>query len=109
MSGRKPFRELTQEWSEERRLGMEERVTALLQEVQETELSELRKALKISQNELATVLGKSQGAVAQLEQRTDMKISTLRETIEALGGRLELVANFPSGKITLSNLGQSAE
>ena len=81
------------------------RTAAVLVELQEAEIAELRKALKVSQQELAALLGKSQGAVAQLEQRTDMKISTLRETIEALGGQLQLIAAFPKGQVRLSYLG----
>ena len=106
MSGHRPFKELTKGWAEERRLAVEERTASLLTDIQDAELAELRKALKISQQELAALLGKSQGAVAQLEQRTDMKISTLRQTIEALGGHLQLIAEFPAGEVRLSKLGQ---
>lgn len=98
-------RQLTNGWSTERRPTVDERTAAMLVELQEAEIAELRKALKVSQHELAALLGKSQGAVAQLEQRTDMKISTLRETIEALGGHLQLIAEFPTGQVRLSNLG----
>ena len=35
-----------------------------------------------------------------------MKISTLRQTIEALGGHLQLIAEFPTGDVRLSKLGQ---
>ena len=79
---------------------------AFLTNIQDAELAELRKALKVSQQELATLLGKSQGAVAQLEQRTDMKISTPHQTIEAFGGHLQLIAEFPTGDRRLSKLGQ---
>jgi len=109
MTGRRPFTELTRGWSAERQLKVEERTANMLTEIQEAEIAELRKALRVSQQELAALLGKSQGAVAQLEQRTDMKISTLRETIEALGGHLQLIAEFPAGQVRLSNLGQAAD
>ena len=109
MTGHRPFKELTKGWSAERRLKAEERTAAMLAEIQEAEIAELRKALRVSQQELAALLGKSQGAVAQLEQRSDMKISTLRETIEALGGHLQLIAEFPAGQVRLSNLGQAAD
>ena len=106
MSGHHPFKELTKDWPAERRRTVEERTARRLTDIQDAELAELRKALKVSQQELATLLGKSQGAVAQLEQRTDMKISTLRQTIEALGGHLQLIAEFPTGDVRLSKLGQ---
>jgi hypothetical protein len=54
-------------------------------------------------------MGKSQAAVAQMEQRTDMKVSTLREAIAAMGGELELVARFPSGDIKITRLGEAVE
>ena len=107
MSGRRPFRELKEGWSAEIRQAVEERTAALLSEIDHAEIAELRKALKISQQELAALLDKSQGAVAQLEQRTDMKISTLRATVEALGGHLKLIAEFPTGEVRLSNMGEA--
>lgn len=109
MTGHRPFKELTKGWNAERRLKTDERTATMLAEIQEAEIAELRKALKVSQQELAALLGKSQGAVAQLEQRSDMKISTLRETIEALGGHLQLIAEFPTGQVRLSNLGQASD
>jgi hypothetical protein len=43
-----------------------------------------------------------------MEQRADMKVSTLRETIEAMGGRLELVAHFPAGAVKITRLDEAA-
>ncbi|MCT9000417.1 helix-turn-helix domain-containing protein [Chelativorans intermedius] len=107
MIGHKSFKELTRGGSGKRRPKAENRNNAMLAEIHEAEIAELRKALKVSEQELAALLGKSQGAVAQLEQRSDMKISTLRETIEALGGHLQLIAEFSAGQVRLSNLGQA--
>ena len=42
-------------------------------------------------------------AVAKLERRTDMYVSNLRAYIEAMGGRLNIVAEFPQGDITITN------
>ena len=33
--------------------------------------------------------------IAQVEKRTDLLLSTLRHYVEALGGRLDLVVQFP--------------
>ena len=44
---------------------------------------------------MAEVLGIGQDSVSRLEQRSDLLISTLRGYVEALGGRLSLVAEFP--------------
>lgn len=44
---------------------------------------------------MARELGISQDAVSRLEQRTDVLLSTLRRTVEAMGGTLSLIARFP--------------
>ena len=62
---------------------------------EERSLQELRQAHKLTQKRMAQVLGIGQDSVSRLEQRSDLLISTLRGYIEALGGRLSLVAEFP--------------
>ncbi len=109
MTGHRPFTELTKNWPDKRRLSVEKRKDELMLDIEQAALSELRKALRVSQEELAQALGKSQAAVAQMEQRADMKVSTLREAIEAMGGRLDLVAHFPTGDVKITRLGESAE
>jgi sigma54-dependent transcription regulator len=37
-----------------------------------------------------------QDSVSRLEQRSDLLISTLRGYVEAMGGRLSLIAEFPN-------------
>jgi transcriptional regulator with XRE-family HTH domain len=48
----------------------------------------------VSQAELAGRLEVTQGAISKLEHADDVRISTLRQYLEALGARLELVAIF---------------
>lgn len=57
-------------------------------------LSDLRKERGVTQVALAEKLGKSQGNVSELEHRDDVYLSSLREYVEALGGRLEVAAIF---------------
>ena len=64
-------------------------------------LAELRKARNLSQDELAGRLEKGQPAVAKVEAREDPHVSTVREYIEALGGRLDLVAHMPGNETVL--------
>ncbi len=45
---------------------------------------------------MAEVLGIGQDSVSRLEQRSDLLISTLRGYVEAMGGRLSLIAEFPN-------------
>ncbi len=57
-------------------------------------LAHIRADRRVTQVELAARLEKSQGNVSELERRTDVYLSTLREYVEALGGELEVNAIF---------------
>ena len=69
----------------------------------EMPLNELRNARGLSQKMLAEALNIQQPAIAKLEKRADMYISTLRSHIEAMGGELEVIARFPDGDVKISN------
>jgi len=58
-------------------------------------LQQLRCARKMTQVSMAEDLGLAQKQISEIEKRNDMRISTLRRSIEALGGKLSLVAEFP--------------
>jgi transcriptional regulator with XRE-family HTH domain len=58
-------------------------------------LKDLRQAVAQTQEELAAALGVGQDTISRLEKRSDMLLSTLRRYVEAMGGKLELVAKFP--------------
>ncbi|MCY4470968.1 MAG: helix-turn-helix transcriptional regulator [Thiotrichales bacterium] len=62
---------------------------------EEMTLRELRKARHLTQVSVARKLGVSQDAVSRMEQRSDLLLSTLRRTVEAMGGSLSLIARFP--------------
>jgi transcriptional regulator with XRE-family HTH domain len=62
---------------------------------EEMTLQELRKARKLTQVRMAKSLGITQDSVSRLEKRSDLLLSTLRKAVEALGGELSLVAEFP--------------
>src|SRR4051794_32703306 len=62
--------------------------------LEEIRLYELRHAEAVSQVELAGRLEITQSAVSKLEHADDVRVSTLRQYLEALGARLELVAVF---------------
>lgn len=61
----------------------------------EQALQKLRRAHGMTQAAMAEALGIGQDGVSRLEQRSDMRLSTLRGYVEALGGRLSIVAEFP--------------
>lgn len=53
-------------------------------------LQELRKALGLTQTDIADYQGVKQVNISNLEKRSDMHISTLRKYVEALGCELEI-------------------
>lgn len=62
----------------------------------ETGLQLLREELRLSQKNVADLMGVSQPAVTQLEQRgNELKIATLKRYIEAMGGNFISILNFP--------------
>lgn len=67
----------------------------------ELHLSEIRKALSITQKDLAERLGLAQGEVSRFENAeiTGAKIGTLDRYVEGMGGRLRLVAEMPDGTV----------
>jgi hypothetical protein len=71
-------------------------------------LSELRARRRISQEDLARLLRVSQPNVSKLERRTDMSVQTLRALIEAIGGRLEIIARFGDEAIRVSQFDDAA-
>lgn len=58
-------------------------------------LSELRKALSFTQEDIANILEIGQASVSRTEKRKDQLVSTLREYVEAMGGELKLIVDFP--------------
>ena len=77
----------------DQRRKVEERAAELISE--EMTLRELRKARQLTQARVAAELGITQDGVSRLEQRSDLLLSTLRKTVEAMGGSLSLIARFP--------------
>ena len=74
---------------------------------EEMTLQELRRARKLSQVRVAKKLGIGQEGVSKIEKRADLMISTLRKTVEAMGGSLCLVAEFPDSEpVILSGIAE---
>lgn len=80
--------------SPERRARVHARAAELIDE--EMSLRALRKALDLTQAEVAERLGVGQDTVSRYEQRTDMLLSTLQAYLESMGGRLTILAEFPN-------------
>ena len=59
-------------------------------------LREPRKARQLTQISVARELGVSLDAVSRMAQRSDLLLSTLRRTVEAMGGSPALIARLPN-------------
>ena len=103
MTGRKSFSRLRESMTPESRIRAHKKALELRNEM---DLSEIRKAMHLSQEELASTLNIGQASVAKLEKRTDMYLSTLRRFIEAMGGELDIVARFPDRSVSINTFSQ---
>ena len=73
-------------------------------------LKDLRLAAQQTQEQLAATLGVGQDTISRLEKRTDMLLSTLRHYVESMGGKLELVAQFPNRPpVVIQHLSEGAK
>ena len=96
-------RDIMKGLSPARRKKIEARAAVLIAE--EMSLQDLRQALTLTQERMAETLGIGQDGVSRLEKRSDLLLSTLRSYIEAMGGQLSLIAEFPDhAPVTLSGL-----
>ena len=100
MAGHHPFAQLTEELAPASRARIEVRKGELRAAML---LHELRQARAMTQKSVGEALNVNQPAVAKLERRTDMYVSNLRSYIEAMGGRLNIVARFPQGSVVIRN------
>ena len=98
MSGHRDFNELLLQFAPERQYRVDAEKSKLIGAIP---LRELRTALASAQKELVDTVYVNQPAVAKPENRADMHISSLRNYVEALGGRLSIVAEFPQGDVPI--------
>ena len=85
---------------------VEARAAELIAE--EMTLQELRRARKLTQASVAKALGITQDSVSRLEKRSDILLSTLRKTVQVMGGNLSLVAEFPDrAPVVLSGIAEA--
>jgi DNA-binding XRE family transcriptional regulator len=88
-----PFDEVIATLPIEEQEAIERRTQELIAEYMT--LQDLRKARHLTQEQMAQFLGVRQDSISKLEKRTDLLLSTIRSYVEAMGGKLELRAEFP--------------
>lgn len=80
-----------------------EHTQRMLAEVRAHRLAELRRRQELSQEAVAQAMQVSQGRVSAIE-RGDVaaaELSTIRRYVAALGGRLEIVADFGDERLVI--------
>jgi transcriptional regulator with XRE-family HTH domain len=93
------FNTLLEEMSPERRERIEIKTTLLKYEMA---LKELRQALQLTQEELASSLHLNQAAISKFERQSDIYISTLRKILTVMGAELKIIARFPDGDVIIN-------
>lgn len=96
----KNFKNLREKMSPEARARAELKANIILGEMA---LDELRVARELTQERLAERLKVKQSSISKWERRADMYVSTLQNTIKAMGGKLEILATFPEGSVRINH------
>jgi hypothetical protein len=95
--------DLIKKLSPAQRKKVEARAAELIAE--EMTLQQLRHARKLTQQRIGKSLHIGQEGVSKIEKRSDLLISTLRGYVEAMGGSLSIIAEFPDrGPVMLSGI-----
>ncbi len=76
---------------------------------EEMTLRDLRSVQHLTQERVAELLGIEQDSVSRMERRADMLLSTMSSYVEAMGGRLRLIAEFPNRRPYTVKLGDLTE
>jgi DNA-binding XRE family transcriptional regulator len=92
----------------ERQAKIRARANQLIAE--EMSLRDLRLARKLTQEKMAELLHIRQEGISRLEKRSDLHLSTLHDVVQAMGGELRLVVEFPDRPpVILSGFQELAE
>ncbi len=78
------------------------RADAILQRMS---LDALRKDRKMTQGKLAAAMQVDQSEISRIERRSEVKLGTLRDYVNALGGHIEVRAVFPDKNVELAIAG----
>ncbi len=104
MPNTKNFSELRDEARRdpERARRIDEAKERALEEIASYRLAELRKALGVTQAELAELIGKSQSAISQIEHgEIALSLDVLRSIVRQLGGEVEIAAVFDDRRVLI--------
>jgi transcriptional regulator with XRE-family HTH domain len=95
----KPFKNLIDKMPVERQLRIKRKAQTLKNQMV---LAELRKALELTQGQLAETMQINQAAVSKFEHQSDLYISTLRKILYSMGADLKIIAQFPHADVEIT-------
>ncbi|MGO4449391.1 helix-turn-helix domain-containing protein [Phyllobacterium sp. TAF24] len=91
----RPVMERIATLSEDRQKKIQTGASAIIEAMH---LAEVRKALDVTQNDLAQATGLQQGEISRIENHTEnVQLKTLEKYVLGLGGTFKIVADFPDG------------
>lgn len=92
-------------WSEIKAAAAPETIAAAAEQTEHIitslRLRELRELRGLTQTDIADRLEIRQVSVSKMEARSDVRVSTLRSVLEAMGGTLDIRARFPDAEYRL--------
>jgi len=97
------FNTLREKMSPQRQEQAKERTNEMLEELA---LQDLRKALNLTQEQVAIIMKTNQAAASRMENQSDIYVSTLRKYIRALGGEIKIVATFKDREVVINQFQQ---
>jgi len=96
---------MAKSWKDVRKRLTAEAEQRIAKEVKEADgvmrLQQIREARAMTQVTLAQALQVNQGSISKMEKKADMYVSTLRSYIEAMGGHLNITAEFEGTKVKI--------
>jgi len=93
----KRMQKIWESFSEEEKKAIDARYNILREEYMT--LQEIRKNRHITQEDMAKLMGIAQENVSRTERRQDIRLSTLRDYVDALGGHIQINAIFPDNEV----------
>jgi len=94
----KPFKALIEKMPDERRQRIKQKAKKLKTQMA---IGELRRALELTQEQVAGSLNVKQATISKIEHQSDIYIGTLRKVLTAMGAELRIVALFPDAEVEI--------
>jgi transcriptional regulator with XRE-family HTH domain len=95
----KSFKNLIRDMPTERKKRIMQKANVLRSQMA---LADLRKALDLTQEQLAETMQINQAAVSKFENQSDLYISTLRKILFSMGAELKIIAQFPQADVEIT-------